>query len=117
MISGAPTIFKSNYQRTVALSSAEAEYMAQSLCTQEVVWARLMLKDMVTSNNAGFIARTKHVDFKHHFIRENVARDVIEVNYIPTKDLLAGILTIRLGTKCLQYLMHASGVLTKAAQH
>ncbi|OWZ06003.1 polyprotein [Phytophthora megakarya] len=135
MISGAPVIFKSKYQRTVALSSAEAEYMALSLCTQEVLWTRAMLKDMgheqvgatqvwednqgaiALASNAGYNARTKHVDIKHHFIRENVARAVVEVNYIPTKDQLADMLTKGLGTKRLQYLMDASGILAKTAQH
>ncbi|OWY94946.1 polyprotein [Phytophthora megakarya] len=46
MISGAPVVFKSKYQRTVALSSAEAEYMALSQCTQEVLWTRAKLKDL-----------------------------------------------------------------------
>ncbi|OWZ24413.1 polyprotein [Phytophthora megakarya] len=87
MISGAPVVFKSKYQRTVALSSAEAEYMALSQCTQEVLWTRAMLKDLgheqvgatqvlednqgaiALASNAGYNARTKHVDIKHHFIR------------------------------------------------
>ena len=46
MIGSAPVVFKSKYQRTVALSSAEAEYMALSLCTQEVLWTCAMLKDL-----------------------------------------------------------------------
>ncbi|GMF37248.1 unnamed protein product [Phytophthora fragariaefolia] len=46
MIGNGPVVFKSKYQRTVALSSAEAEYMALSLCVQEVLWTRSMLKDM-----------------------------------------------------------------------
>ncbi|OWZ03764.1 polyprotein [Phytophthora megakarya] len=68
-------------------------------------------------SNAGYNARIKHVDIKHHFIRANVARDVIEVNYVPTNDQLADKLTKGLGTKRLQYLMDASGLLVKAAQH
>ncbi|OWZ22992.1 Integrase, catalytic core protein [Phytophthora megakarya] len=46
MIGNGPVVFKSKFQRTVALSSAEAEYMALSLCTQEVSWARAILKEM-----------------------------------------------------------------------
>ena len=46
MIGGAPVIFKSKYQRTVALTSSEAEYVALSLCNQEVLWLRTMLKDL-----------------------------------------------------------------------
>lgn len=80
MIASAPVVFKSKYQRTAVLSSAEAEYMALSLCPQEVLWTRAMLRDMgheqvrktqvwkdnqgaiAIANNAGYHARTKHVD-------------------------------------------------------
>ncbi|KAE9161058.1 Retrovirus-related Pol polyprotein from transposon TNT 1-94 [Phytophthora fragariae] len=97
MIGNAPVVFKSKFQRTVALSSAEAEYMALSLCVQEVLWTRAMLTDMGTlqrnattiwednqgaialAQNAGYHARTKHVDIRHHFIRENVERGTVKV--------------------------------------
>ncbi|OWY97683.1 hypothetical protein PHMEG_00031731, partial [Phytophthora megakarya] len=117
MISGAPGVFRSKYQRTVALISAEAEYIVLGQCTQEVLWTRTMLKDLgheqgvatqvlednqgaiALASNAGYNARTKHVDIKHHFIRENVSRDMIDVNYVSTKDQLADMLTKGLGTK------------------
>uniref|UniRef100_H3H572 Polyprotein n=2 Tax=Phytophthora ramorum TaxID=164328 RepID=H3H572_PHYRM len=135
MVGGAPVIFKSKYQRTVALSSAEAEYMALSLCTQEVLWTRTMLKDLgheqvgatqvwednqgaiALASNAGYNARTKHVDIRHHFIRENVARDIILVGYVGTEDQLADMLTKALGTKRLTFLVKASGICTKLAHH
>uniref|UniRef100_A0AAV1UBQ4 Polyprotein n=1 Tax=Peronospora matthiolae TaxID=2874970 RepID=A0AAV1UBQ4_9STRA len=126
IIGGAPAIYKSKYQRTVALISAEAEYMALSLCTQEVLWVRALLKDLGheqvgatwvwednqgvigPASNAGYNARTKHVDIRHHFIRENVAHDIIVVKYISTMDQLADMLTKALGTKRLNYLIQAS---------
>ncbi|KAG2843921.1 hypothetical protein PC110_g18425 [Phytophthora cactorum] len=37
MIGNTPVVFKSKFQRKVALSSAEVEYMALRLCTQEVL--------------------------------------------------------------------------------
>jgi len=135
MIGGAPVVFKSKYQRTVALSSAEAEYMALSLCTQEVLWTRAMLKDLgheqagatqvwednqgaiALASNVGYNARTKHVDIKPHFIRENVARGIITVDYIGTEDQLADMLTKALGTKLLKFLVESSGIHTKPAQH
>ncbi|KAG3116517.1 hypothetical protein PI125_g4574 [Phytophthora idaei] len=46
MIENTPVVFKSKFQRKVALSSAEAEYMALRLCPQEVLWTRAMLKAM-----------------------------------------------------------------------
>ena len=46
MIGNAPIVFKSQFQRTVALSSAKAECMALRMCVQEVLWTRAMLIDM-----------------------------------------------------------------------
>ena len=46
MIANAPVVYNSRYQRTVALRTDEAEYMALSLCTQEGRWVRSMLKDL-----------------------------------------------------------------------
>ncbi|OWZ15188.1 hypothetical protein PHMEG_00011211 [Phytophthora megakarya] len=130
MIGNAPVVFKSKFQRTVALSS-ESEYMALSLCVQEVLWLRAMLKDMgieqkkatqiwednqgtiALAKNAGFNSRTKHVDIKHHFTRENVERGTIKVDYIDTKRQLADFLTKALGTKTLKYLNNASGIKIK----
>ncbi|POM66037.1 Retrotransposon Polyprotein, partial [Phytophthora palmivora] len=105
LMGNAPVVFKSKFQRTVALSSAEAEYMALSLCVQEVLWM---------PKNAGYNSRTKHVDIKHHFTRENVENGTVLVDYIDTKQLLADLLTKALGTKTLKYLREASGIKAKA---
>lgn len=50
--------------------------------------------------------------FVYHFIRDNVARDVILAKYISTVDHLADMLTKALGTKRLKYLLQASGMHT-----
>ncbi|OWZ16161.1 polyprotein [Phytophthora megakarya] len=67
-------------------------------------------------NNAGYNVRDMHVDIKHHFIRENLVRSIVEVQYIPTKDQLVDMLVKGLGTKRLQCLLDASGALAKATQ-
>ena len=46
VLNGGPVIFKSTYQRTVALSTSEAEYMALSMCTQDILWARMLMADL-----------------------------------------------------------------------
>ncbi|POM80562.1 Integrase catalytic core protein [Phytophthora palmivora] len=135
LMGNAPVVFKSKFQRTVALSSAEAEYTALSLCVQEVLWMRAMLKDMgheqgnatqiwednqgaiALAKNAGYNSRTKHVDIKHHFTRENVENGTVLVDYIDTKQQLADLLTKALGTKALKYLREASGIKDKATVH
>jgi hypothetical protein len=131
MIGNAPVVFKSKFQRTVALSSAAAEYMALSLCVQEVLWTRAMLTDIgaiqlnatkiwednqgaiALAQNSGYHARTKHVDIRHRFIRENVERGTVTVEYIDTKNQLADILTKALGTKTLKFLRDGNGIAAK----
>ncbi|POM75160.1 Polyprotein [Phytophthora palmivora] len=131
MIGNAPVVFTSKFQRTFALSSTEAEYMALRLCVQEVLWLRVMLKDMgipqegatqiwednqgaiALAKNAGYNSRTKHVDIKHHFTRENVERGTVKVDYVDTKHQLAYLLTKGFGTKTLKYLSNASGIKAK----
>ncbi|KAE9023480.1 hypothetical protein PR003_g13857 [Phytophthora rubi] len=87
MIGNAPVVFKPKFQRTVTLSSAEAEYMALSLIWEDNQAA------IALAQNAGYHARTKHVDIRHHFIKENVERGTVKVQYVDTKNQLADILT------------------------
>ncbi|OWZ12603.1 polyprotein [Phytophthora megakarya] len=115
----APVVFKSKYPRTVALISVGVECMTPRIW----LWTRAMLEDLgleqvgathALEDNQG--ARTKPVDIKHHFTRRNVTRGVIDVNYIPTKDQFVDMLTKRLGTKRIQYLLYAREVVAKAVQ-
>ena len=46
MVSGAPVSRKSKKQTCVALSTAEAEYVALTATTQEITWLRQLLKDL-----------------------------------------------------------------------
>ena len=46
MVSGAPVSWRSKKQTCVALSTAEAEYVALSQATQEVTWLRELFKDL-----------------------------------------------------------------------
>ncbi|OWY91573.1 Retrovirus-related pol Polyprotein, partial [Phytophthora megakarya] len=107
MIGNAPVVFKSKFQRTVALSSAEAEYMALSLSATQI-WEDNQ-GAIALAKNAGYNSRTKHVDIKHHFTRENVGK----ADYIDTKRQLVDLLTKALGTKTHKYLSNASGIKMK----
>lgn len=62
------------------------------------------------ASNVGYNARTKHIDIRQHFIRENVVNDTISVKYIKTEDQVADMLTKALGNKRLKFLCKASGV-------
>jgi hypothetical protein len=106
-----PICWKSKRQPTVALSTAEAEYMALSMAVQTVIWIRKLLKDfciaskeptVIYEDNQGCIAmaknpvnheRTKHIDIRYNFVREKVEDKTIVVKYLETTDMLADILT------------------------
>ncbi|KAE9186560.1 hypothetical protein PF005_g20804 [Phytophthora fragariae] len=118
MIGNAPVVSKSKFQRTVALSSAEAEYMALSCnCKTLQRNATTIWEDnqgaIALAQNAGYHARTKHVDIRHHFIRENVERGTVKVEYVDTKNQLADMLTKALGTKTLKFLCDGNGIKEK----
>ena len=101
----------SRKQATVALSTAEAEYIASSSATQEAIWLRQLTSDLklkvdapneIVEDNQDAIAlaknpvghkRTKHIDIQYHFIREAVQAGIIGLTYYPSKDMVADIFT------------------------
>lgn len=108
---GGAISWASKLQPTVALSSAEAEYMAACAAVQEAIHLRLLMHDLgfeqkeatvIYEDNQGCIAlsdnpvfhkRTKHIDIRYHFIRERVTSKEIELKYVATEHQLADLLT------------------------
>jgi hypothetical protein len=106
MGNGAVT-WSSKKQSVVALSSTEAEYVAQTHAAKELLWLRTIFGELnspfetlttLHCDNQGaialakdnkFHARTKHIDIRYHFIREAVEDGSINMQYIPTNDNIA----------------------------
>lgn len=111
LLAGASVSWISKKQSVVALSTAEAEYVAVSSATQEIVWLRRLLAEigypekgptLLWEDNQGTIAiarnpvshgRTKHIDIRHHFVREAVINKIVDLKYCPTEYMVADILT------------------------
>ena len=111
VMSGGAVSWLSQKHATVALSMAEAEYVALGSAAQEAIWLQQLLLDLranpealinIFEDNQGAIAmvknpvghkRTKHIDIKHHFIRETMQANTINVSYCPSKNMLADIFT------------------------
>jgi hypothetical protein len=104
----------SRAQKTIAMSSTEAEYMALSDCSRQVVWMHTLLGELdyhlapipICGDNQGslFIAsnpvtekRSKHIDIRFHYIREVIARKLADVYFIEGEENPADILTKNLG--------------------
>ena len=110
-LAGAAISWKCRMQPTVALSSCEAEYMALAMAAQETIWLRTLLSELgfeqlfptvIAEDNRGAIAianntlvhdRSKHIDIKHHFIRDTVERRQVVLQPVSTKLMVADILT------------------------
>jgi hypothetical protein len=128
MMCGGPVAWKATVQKSVALSSTEAEYMALSDCVKECIWTQQLLSELVTkpvgavivyednqgaialATNNGYHARTKHIDIRYHFVREKIERGAIQLTYIETANQLADFLTKLLPGKRLRYLLEKIGI-------
>lgn len=123
----------SKKQQVVACSTTEAEYVAMALAVQEGVWLRGILTDLMINEDTILIfednqstiklacnmenKRVKHIDVKHHFIRQKVEENVVTLQHVTSKDQEADILTKPLPKQQFLYLieklslMHREGVL------
>jgi hypothetical protein len=108
---GAAVSWKSRLQKTPALSSTEAEYMAVGSAVQEAISLRALLGELgypqqsatdIHEDNQGCIAlasnvgtsqRTRHIAIRHHFLRHYVLNDTVALPYINTKLMVADTLT------------------------
>ena len=115
--SGLISIFNGNIvswisqkQSIVATSTTEAEYVALSSMSKEVLFLRQFLEsikcgqestqiraDNIGANflaeNAKISSRTKHIDIKYHHIRELIAMKMVHIVHVATNNNLADILT------------------------
>ena len=125
LLNNGPVLWLSRKQPCTATSTTESEYVAASLTSKEVVWARRLLTDLGFAQakptplfsdnqsairlvqNPEFHKRTKHIDVVYHLIREIQARGEITIFYVPTRLQLADILTKALTPDIFQKLRAA----------
>ena len=111
LVSGGPISWISRRQSVVALSTAEAEYIALFEAVKEAVWLKQLCRDIGLSdsgavtihcdstaaaaiaNNSKSSRRVKHMDIKYHYVREVIADGVVATAYCPTAEMLADMLT------------------------
>eukprot|EP00253_Pinus_taeda_P004146 PITA_04146 len=102
-------------QKSVALSTAEAEYIATSMASCEAVWLRKLFSELFgftldttvilcdnqsgfrLSKNLVFHDHSKHIYIRYHYIRDMVQRGAIRLQHIGTDEQVADILTKPLG--------------------
>ena len=127
-INGAPILFKSTLQRSVVLSSAEAEYFAMSDAIKAFRFLSEFLNDinvnyvepvhMYVDNQPAMViaqqfetsSRNKHFEVRLHHVREWTTNGKIKLVYLSTSDMIADMLTKPLNkdkhTKFAKTLLH-----------
>ncbi|WJX46324.1 hypothetical protein P8452_33139 [Trifolium repens] len=97
-------------QNTIALSTTEAEYVSASNCCSQVIWIKNQLEDFslrytnvqILCDNTSAInlsknpiehSRSKHIEIKHHFIRDHVNKKDISLVFVDTENQLTDIFT------------------------
>ncbi|XP_073814329.1 uncharacterized protein [Musca autumnalis] len=110
ILAGGAISWEARKQRTVSLSSTEAEYIAIAEASKEAIYLKGILNSigLNTENitlyndsqsaqkliqNFGYSARTKHIDIRHHFVRDCVRNGNISLEYLSTEDMPADVLT------------------------
>jgi hypothetical protein len=111
IMAGGAVTWSSKRQTTVALSTVEAEYVAMSRCAQQMTWMQSWLREanikyelpgVIKGDNRGAIALTKntrdhgkvkHIDIRHHYIRELLQSGDITMEQVSSADNLADLFT------------------------
>ena len=127
-----PIPWKSRGQKTVALSSTEAEYIALSEVSTEIIFISEVLKFMEVSirypieinvdnvgaiylaKNASTTTRTKHIDIQYDFIREHVDNGKIRIKFLRSEDNTADIMTKNLSGE--KFHKHNNNIFWKMTQ-
>ncbi|GJX89204.1 retrovirus-related pol polyprotein from transposon TNT 1-94, partial [Tanacetum coccineum] len=114
--------WSSKKQKSTAISTIEAEYIAMSGCCAQILWMRSQLTDYgfafnkipLYCDNRSAIAlccnnvqhsHSKHIDIRHHFIREKVEKGVVELYFVTTDYQLADIFTKALPREWFEFLL------------
>ena len=109
-IDGTTTHWSSKKQGAVTLSSTEAEYVAISTVCQEVKFQQMLLDELLQCAKPGIIfedntgciflvnnqqvgQRTKHIDTRHHFIRDEIKNKTIVIKFVKSEDNIADCMT------------------------
>jgi len=110
LLGGTPISWGSRRQDTVALSSTEAEYIAASEATKNLLYLKNLISELTQTSpittlyidnlntikliqTGNFNGRTRHIETRFHFISEKYRDNIFQVKYCPTNLMIADALT------------------------
>jgi hypothetical protein len=109
-----PSAGISHTQKSIALSSTDAEYMAMSDCSRQATWIQMLLREIgfnirqlpIYGDNQGSVFMvhnpvtdgwTKHIDTRYHYVRQQIKNGAVTVYYVRSDENPADIFTKPLG--------------------
>ncbi|GKF22732.1 hypothetical protein Tco_0075054, partial [Tanacetum coccineum] len=125
------TSWFSKKQTALAISTTEAKYVSAGKACQQALWMKQALIDYdvydvqlddvpIMCDNKGAIdlsknpvqhSRTKHIEIRHHLLRDNVQKGHISIEKVPSVDNIAEILTKPLKRESFNYLRLGLGMM------
>ncbi|GJW00915.1 retrovirus-related pol polyprotein from transposon TNT 1-94 [Tanacetum coccineum] len=119
--------WSSKKQKSTAISTTEAEYIAMSGCCAQILWMRSQLTDygfafnkipLYCDNRSAITlccnnvqhSQSKHIDIQHQFIREQVEKGVVKLYFVSTDYQLADIFTKALPRERFEFLLPRLGM-------
>ncbi|KAK6115596.1 hypothetical protein DH2020_007865 [Rehmannia glutinosa] len=118
----------SKKQNCVSLLTAEAEYISVAFCCTQLLWMKQTLADYKCSfesvpifcdnisainiaQNPVHHNRTKHIEIRHHFLRDCVSKRKIEISFVSSQDQLADIFTKSLSSETFASIRARLGIM------
>ncbi|KAF5768457.1 putative RNA-directed DNA polymerase [Helianthus annuus] len=115
-------------QTSVALSTCEAEYVSASSCCSQILWIQQQMRDyglqflntpIFVDNEAAINitknpvhhAKTKHIEIRHHFIRDCFEKKLIRIEKIHTDEQKADLHTKAFDRNRFKYLLKLNGMM------
>ena len=128
LLHGGAISWSSRLQPTIAMSTAEAEFISAAFAVKEALWQKKLLSELnvhcdtisIFCDNQGAIKllkhaiasmRSKHIDVQYLFAREHVARGNVAFQYCSTEQMIADCMTKPLPEKKLVFCRLGMGVM------
>ena len=118
----------SRKQQYIALSTTEVEYIAVAAYYSQLIWLKQQLEDFgvklptmeIKCDNTSVInvsknhvhhSRTKHIDIRHHLLRDHVEKGNVKLTHVCTEDQVDNIFTKGLSSEPFQRLRVMLGLI------
>jgi len=131
LFAGGAVAWSAKKQSTIALSTAEAEYIAATHVAKQVLWHRTFCEELgfpqpttstifcdnqaaiAIAHHPEFHACTKHIDIAFHFLRDLIESGTIDIIYVPSCENLADLFMKGLARPLHMELTYGVGVMLK----